>query len=395
MLLLHRAPLVLPISAPPLSDGAVLTQGGTIVEVGPYARLKSRGPVVDHEGMMLLPALINCHAHLELSRLADLGQRPPQQGDMTGWIAELLAARQHAADDGAAAARLALDALYEQGVGRVADIGNLPESAEIGAGHQAEVHFYLEMLGFSARSAANAMTRMQQCQWDCTSHAPYTNHASLLVAAKQRARRRNHIFPIHVAESRGEIDFLLDGSGPLRPFLEERGFWDGSFVPPGCGAVTYLDRLGVLDEKTLCVHCVHVTDEEIALLAARRAKVCLCPASNRYLGVGRAPVGKMAGADIVLGLGTDSLASNPLLSIWEEMRLVREDHPQLAPATVLAMATRSGAQCLAAPDLGELAPGRKASIIAVEAQGVLAGNAEDFLTSAGKDVRVRWIEEGR
>lgn len=394
MLLVHRAPVVLPISAPPISDGAVLTDGGVIVEVGPYAHLKGRGQVQDHEGAMLLPALINCHAHLELSHLADLGQGPPQQGDMTGWIGGLLAARQHAAADGFAAARLALDALHQQGVGCVADIGNLSDSEKIGEGHAVEVIFFLEMLGFSAHSAANALARMQQCPWDCTSHAPYTNHALLLVAAKQRARSRKHIFPIHVAESRAEIDFLLDGSGPLRPFIEERGFWDGSFMPPGCGAVTYLDRLGIIDGQTVCVHCVHVTDDEIALLAARRAKVCLCPGSNRHLGVGRAPVEKMAGAGIVLGLGTDSLASNPQLSIWEEMRLVREDHPQLAPRAVLTMATGGGARCLAAPDLGELAPGRKASIIAVEAQGITAGNADDFLTSAGKGVRVRWVEGG-
>lgn len=393
MLLVHRAPVVLPISAPPISDGAILTEGGVIVEVGPFARLRGRGQVRDHEGAILLPALLNCHAHLELSHLAVLSQRQPREGDMTGWINELLAARQNSADDGSTAGRLALDALHEQGVARVADIGNLPGSAKIGEGHPVAVHFFLEMLGFSQHSAANALARMQESQGDCTSHAPYSNHARLLVAAKQRANSRNQIFSIHVAESRAEIDLLLDGSGPLRSFIEERGFWDGSFVPPGCGAATYLDRLRIIDDKTLCVHCVHVTDEEIALLAARHARVCLCPGSNRYLGVGRAPVEKMVRSGMVLGLGTDSLASNPQLSIWEEMRLLREDHPQLAPATVLAMATRGGAQCLSAGDSGELAPGRRADIIAAHAQGISAGNADDFLTSAGKNLRVRWVEE--
>ncbi|MBU0965234.1 MAG: amidohydrolase family protein [Proteobacteria bacterium] len=395
MLLVHRAPVVLPISAPPISDGAVVTEGGAIVEVGSYAQLRGRGLVKDHEGAILLPALINCHAHLELSHLAVLGQRQPREGGMTGWIGELLAARQNSADDVATAARIALDVLHEQGVARVADIGNLPESAKIGEGHPVQVHFYLEMLGFAQQSAANALARMQESQGECTSHAPYSNHASLLVAAKQRANSRKQIFSIHVAESRAEIDFLLDGSGPLRSFIEERGFWDGSFVPPGCGAVTYLDRLRIVDDKTLCVHCVHVPDDEIALLAARGAKVCLCPGSNRYLGVGTAPVEKMVRAGLMPGLGTDSMASNPQFSIWEEMRLLREDHPQLAPATVLTMATRGGAQCLAVHDSGQLAPAMRADIIAVEAQGVTAGNADDFLTSAGKTLRVRWVEEAR
>ncbi|RJX29695.1 MAG: amidohydrolase [Desulfurivibrio sp.] len=395
MLQVHRAPVVLPISAPPIIDGAILTQDGAIVEVGPFVRLRGRGLLQDHEGAILLPALINSHVHLELSHLAVLGQRQPRQGDMTGWIGELLAARRRCDDDGSTAGRLALDVLHEQGVARVADIGNLPESAGIGEGHPVRVHFFLEMLGFTPQSAANALARMQESQADCTSHAPYSNHARLLVAAKLRANSRNQIFPIHVAESRAEIDLLLDGSGPFRSFLEERGFWDDSFDPPGCGAVTYLDRLRLLDDKTLCVHCVHITEDEIALLAARQARVCLCPGSNRKLGVGRAPVEKMMRAGIVLGLGTDSLASNPQLSMWEEMRLLRQDHPQLAPATVLAMATRGGAQCLAAGENGELAPGRRADLIAVHAQGITAGNADDFLTSAGRNLQVSWVEEAR
>jgi cytosine/adenosine deaminase-related metal-dependent hydrolase len=393
MLRLHRAPVVLPVSAPPISDGAILTEGGAIVEVGTYAQLRDTGHVENHEGAILLPALINSHAHLELSHLAVLGQRQPREGGMTGWIGELLAARQQSADDGFTAARIALDVLHEQGVARVADIGNLPDSVKISEGHPVQVHFFLEMLGFSQHSAANALARMQESKGDCTGHAPYSNHARLLVAAKQRANSRNRIFSIHVAESRAEIDFLQDGSGPLRAFIEERGFWDGSFVPPGCGAVTYLDRLRVIDAKTLCVHCVHVTDDEIDLLAARDAKVCLCPGSNRYLGVGMAPVEKMVQAGLMLGLGTDSLASNPQFSIWEEMRLLREDHPRLAPATVLAMATLGGAQCLAVHDTGQLAPAMRADIIAAHAPGITAGNADDFLTSAGKTLQVRWVEE--
>lgn len=381
---------MLPVSGPPIVDGGVLCENGVIIEAGPYARLKGRGEVKDHAESILLPALINCHVHLELSHLAALGQGPSRLGDMTGWIAELLTARQDSTADGLAAARPVLDGFYQQGVGCVADIGNLPESGKIGAGRRVEVHFFLEMLGFSQRSADNALARMQESHWDCTGHAPYTNHARLLVAAKERARSRNHIFSIHVAESRAEIDFLRDGSGPLRPFIEERGFWDGSFVPPGCGPVTYLDRLGVIDEKTLCVHCVHVADEEIALLAARRAKVCLCPGSNNHLGVGSPPVEKMMGAGITLGLGTDSLASNPRLSIWEEMRLLRQEHPRLDPAAVLAMATRGGAECLGVTEAGALAPGKKAKIIAVAAPGITAAHAADFLTSAGNNVQVRW-----
>ena len=395
MKLLHRAPVVVPVCGPPVADGSVLTENGVIVEVGPFVRLRGQGQVVDHEDAVLIPALINCHAHLELSHLASLGQGLPRQGDLAGWIHDLLIAREKAPGSGFVAARRLLDDFHRQGVGWVLDVGNQPESSTIGAGHAVRVHFFLEMLGLAQKSAEHAMTRMQETQGDCTGHAPYSNHPRLLVAAKQRANAREQLFSIHVAESAAEIDFLHDGAGPLRPFIEQRGFWDGSFVPPGCGAVTYLDRLGILDDKTLCVHCVQVTDAEIALLAKRGAGVCLCPASNRQLGVGRAPAAKMAAAGIVLALGTDSAASNPLLSMWEEMRLLREEHPQLAPDTVFAMATRAGARVLGLHEAGELAPGKKAAVLAVRAPGMTAAKAYDFLTSIGTSAQVGWAEEGR
>jgi cytosine/adenosine deaminase-related metal-dependent hydrolase len=392
--LLHRAPLVAPGNGPPIADGAVLTDNGVIVEVGPFARLKGRGEPADHEEAVLVPALVNCHAHLELSHLAALGQGPPRQGDMAGWINDLLAAREKAPDTALAAARQVLDGFHRQGVGWVVDVGNQPESEKIGENHPVRVHFFLEMLGLAQKSAEQALARMGEAACDCTGHAPYSNHPRLLVAAKQRANARKQLFSIHVAESAAEIDFLHDGAGPLRPFIEQRGFWDGAFVPPGCGAVIYLDRLGIIDERTLCVHCVQVTDEEIALLAKRGAMVCLCPGSNRQLGVGRAPAAEMAAAGIVLALGTDSAASNPLLSMWEEMRLLRQDHPRLAPDTVFAMATRAGARVLDL-EAGELAPGKKAAILAVHAPGVTAANANDFLTGIGAQAQVRWVEEGR
>jgi cytosine/adenosine deaminase-related metal-dependent hydrolase len=377
-----------------VADGGVLTENGVIVEVGPFVRLRGRGQLVDHEEAVLIPALINCHAHLELSHLASLGRGASRQGDMAGWIHDLLAAREKVPDTALAAARQVLAGFYRQGVGWVLDVGNQPESEKIGENHPVQVHFFLEMLGLAQKSAEYALARMGEAACDCTGHAPYSNHPLLLVAAKQRATARKQLFSIHVAESAAEIDFLQDGAGSLRPFIEQRGFWDGSFVPPGCGAVTYLDRLGILDDKTLCVHCVQVTDAEIALLAKRGAGVCLCPASNRQLGVGRAPAAEMAAAGIVLALGTDSAASNPLLSMWEEMRLLRQDYPRLAPDMVFAMATRSGARVLGL-EAGELAPGKKAAILAVHAPGVTAAKAYDFLTSVGTSVHVSWAEEGR
>ncbi|MCI5116267.1 MAG: hypothetical protein D3912_15925, partial [Candidatus Electrothrix sp. AX1] len=140
------------------------------------------------------------------------------------------------------------------------------------------------------------------------------------------------------------------------------------------GSGSYLHQHDLLDSKTLCVHCIHVTDMEIDLLRQSKAKVCLCPGSNRYLGVGIAPVEKYLNKGILPALGTDSLTSNPELSLWREMRLLAEDHPAVKPRDILRMATLGGAEALGLDrQLGSLEAGKAAALLAVDVTG-LEGN---------------------
>ena len=110
-----------------------------------------------------------------------------------------------------------------------------------------------------------------------------------------------------------------------------------------------------------------LSEAEIELLAATQTKLCLCPGSNRFLGVGKAPVKHYLEHGILPALGTDSLASNPEVSIWREMQLLSEDHPEIDHHAILAMATQGGALALGvANDYGTLSPGKKADILAVQ-----------------------------
>jgi cytosine/adenosine deaminase-related metal-dependent hydrolase len=393
---LYRAPFVVPGHGPVIVDGAVLTEDGLVAAVGSYADLKDAdAQLKDYDGHVITPPLVNCHAHLELSCLAGLTGDPPTPGDMTGWIRGLLAARAENPDPETVqdAARLALARLYAGGCRAVADIGNRQESALLGEGFKTEVLFFLELLGLCGAAEEAALASLSGIGGDvrCTPHAPYSSGPALIRALKKRAGAR--LFSLHVAESAQEIEFLRTGSGPFVDFLGERGVEVAAFTPPRMGAVRYLDSLGVLDKQTLCVHGVHVEDEEIALLAERGAAVCLCPGSNRFMGVGVAPVQKMLAQGIPLVLGTDSLASNPHLSLWREMQLLREDHPSLPPEAVFAMASANGARLLGiGGKLGAVAPGVSSSLLAVRCPAKSEAEVFEFLTSIGTDVRLEWLE---
>jgi len=403
---LHRAPYVLPMSsdqAQPtvIVDGAVLTENGRIVAVAPFAELKdSTATLVEHPGQVLMPPLVNCHTHLELSYLARLAREEGgvAVGGFSGWVRRLLPERAKRVDpeEVLQAAWQALAQLYNGGCRAVADIGNDPASRELGEHFKFPVFFYQEFLGLSATLTAGNMAAIAAIpeELTCTAHAPYSTSQELIKLLKSRSAKSGQLYPIHLAETAAETEFLASGTGEFRELLAMLG--SDSFVPPGVSPVAYLDQFGVLDDCTLAVHCTQVGGEDIALLAARRTPVCLCPGSNRFLGVGIAPATAMFAAGVKLVLGTDSLASNPTLDMWGEMRQLAEEHPDLPPLAILTMATRNGAEVLGlAGEMGSLIPGVSASFLAASVTPE-AGDPQETvplaLVSQGRPAQLEWVE---
>ena len=116
------------------------------------------------------------------------------------------------------------------------------------------------------------------------------------------------------------------------------------------------------------VHCVHVNEAEIDLMAKTGVNVVHCPKSNMKLADGAAPVTAMKKAGIPVSVATDGCASNDLLDMWEEMRvavmlarLTEGDAKALSPKDVFRMATTDAAR-VARVDAGELEPGKLADI---------------------------------
>lgn len=371
---IHAAPWVIPVGAPALRDGGVAVAAGVIVAVDSQARLRQQfagAVVIDHPGCVLTPALINAHTHLELSHLAALAGEP-HHGSFTDWITRLLALRERLGAGGEmaeTAARAALDEQYRSGVQVIADIGNTSLGRDLAATFPGLLLACREYLGLAGFTLEKNLARLAQepAQALCTGHAPYSTHPELLRQLKARANSLGQIFPLHVAEPAAEAEMLAHSRGELVDFVRQRGFWDGSFRPTDAGgSIQYLHALGLLDARTVCVHAIHVSEAEIRLMADLHVKVCLCPGSNRFLRTGLAPARRYLEHGILPALGTDSLASNPELSLWREMRILAEDQPDLNPADIFAMATRGGAEALGLEHrFGTLAPGREAAILAV------------------------------
>ena len=138
--------------------------------------------------------------------------------------------------------------------------------------------------------------------------------------------------------------------------------------------VKYLNDLGVFRFPVLAAHCVHLEDDDLALLAEGQVAVAHNPESNMKLASGAAPVVAMRRAGITVGLGTDGAASNNNLDMFEEMRsaallhkLVNQDALALPAHEALMMATGDGARALGLEkEVGVLKPGYKADLILVD-----------------------------
>lgn len=383
-MIVYTARQLLTVAGPPVGDGAVAVEDGRITAAGRRPDvLKTAGSaeVLDLGDVVILPGLVNAHTHLEL---AWMGQARPAGGDYVKWLRELVERRDRMEEAGArVAAEGAIHEMVSRGTVAVGDLGNSSWVASLLARSSLRGIAFHEIYGFRATDAERlldqAAARLDVIESDpdvtaargrfqivLTPHAAHTTSAPLLKALAGRATAASEPLSIHVAESAAETELLRDRSGPMVAFLRERGVWDDAWRPPGHSPVEYLDRLGVLSSHALAVHCVHVGHLDLSKLQARGAIVVTCPRSNAYLGVGKAPVGKLLASGIPVAIGTDSLASAPDADLFGEIAALRSEHPGLAPAAVLRMATLNGASALRlARDLGTIEPGKLALLVTV------------------------------
>jgi cytosine/adenosine deaminase-related metal-dependent hydrolase len=366
---------VLPIVDHPIRDGWVTVAAGRVIAVGSGRPPDGPGVEVRDLGQsVLLPGLVNAHTHLELSWL--WGKVPPAPS-LPDWVSDLMGQRfaREGGDDRAPIRQAIIDAL-EAGTAAVGDVANTPASQEALALSKLRAVVFREVVGFNpadpeallASAGADAGAHhTARVPVHVVPHAPYSVSPEVLrLLALRGAQRPGTICSVHVGESPDEIEFLRTGGGRWRDVLDRRHAWNPRWTPPGCGPVEYLDSLGLVGPTLLAVHCVQCTDAELARLAQARATIVTCPRSNVWVGVGSPPAARFYASGAHVAIGTDSLASASDLNLFSELAALHALAPQVPPRRLLESATRIGAEALGYRDLGIIAPGARARLIAVD-----------------------------
>jgi cytosine/adenosine deaminase-related metal-dependent hydrolase len=238
------------------------------------------------------------------------------------------------------------------------------------------------MLGMADQRRAELAAWPENLRYAPAPHTPFTLHPEMLQQIVGRARALGQRSSLHLCEHAAERAFLLDGGGPFAEFLKSRGSNPPDWAPPGLDPVRYAQRLGALAADVICVHVTDARDDEVALLAAARAPVVLCPRSNLHIELKLPPLLALLRAGVEPGLGTDSLASCASLDVLEDARALAERFPSVAPRTLLAMATSFGARVLGLHDrVGRLAAGLSPGVIAFAHAGTPPSDPERFVLS--------------
>jgi len=390
----YHARWVLPVSRPPIRDGTVVVAAGRITWVGPRSDAVADAPAhasahasahatdridVDLGDAVLLPGLVNTHTHLELTAF---------RGVLEGlafvpWIRTLTQARAAVLDDAAMAdaARVGIAEGLQAGITTYGDTSS--SGVTLGVMREMGVRgiMYQEVFGPDAAQResalaglAAAVTRLRPLETPLVSlgvspHAPYTVHDDLMVDAVAYAIAERLPIAIHLAESADEIAFLREGTGPFADLLRARGI---PVVRRAHSPVHWLLELGVTIAQPLLIHCVQLDESDVAFIAESGCPVAHCPASNARLGHGVAPLRAMLDAGIVVGLGSDSVASNDQMDLLAEARLAMllqnavGRRPDVVDAPrALELATLGGARALGLADrIGTLDVGKAADLAA-------------------------------
>ncbi len=314
------------MSGPDIESGTVVVDGDIISWVGPRA-LAPPGRDVELGDVILAPGLVNAHTHLDLTVM---------RGRFGGlsffeWIRALTAARAGlSAEQLLDSARGGIREGLLAGITTYADTtpGDAPFEAMLELGVRGIA--YREVFGPDPRQCEASMAGLREAvaamraretplvRVGLSPHAAYSVSDELFTAVADFARSESLPIATHVAESEDESQLVSNGDGVFAVFLRGR---DITVNPRGRTPVDVLERRSVLGPNALLIHCIRCDERDIVTIAKHRCGVATCPMSNRYFGHGAAPVAAMRDANVRVGAGSDSMASNDRMDVLREARL--------------------------------------------------------------------------
>ena len=348
--------------------GACLgVEGDKIIYIGRDRPEERYDTVKDMTGKLLMPGLINCHSHIAMTLMRGVGSGLP----LHEWLFDTIFPIEDRliAEDVAAASRYALLEMIAGGTTSFSDMYFFPTTtaeAVAEAGIKANLNRCVQCFAEGQTVEQTYQipesialyeqyhnTENGRLLIDFCVHAEYTCKPNIVKAYSEMCRERGGRMHIHLSETAREQRECIERYGKT--------------------PAEWFESLGTFDSPTAAAHCVAVTESDMDILRAHGVSVVHNPTSNLKLGSGFAPIRRMWDKGINVTLGTDGVASNNNLNMFEEMHLAdiihdgyHNDPTHIKSSWVVDMATVNGAKLQGRDDTGVLEVGKKADIIALD-----------------------------
>jgi 5-methylthioadenosine/S-adenosylhomocysteine deaminase len=383
----------------PVVKGHMVVEGDRIAYIGeePPMPEPENAQRIDGKGLVFMPGLVNTHGHAAMSLLR--GYSDDQ--NLQVWLEQKMwpMEAKFGDDDVRWGTSLAVIEMLKSGTTAYVDMyDRMHIVAEVTAQSGMRGVLTRGVIGLCPPDVQTA--KLEEAKrfvrdWNgqaegriaamLSPHAPYTCPPDYIARIVEAAHELDVPLHTHMSESIAEVE------QNVRDY--------------GCRPVEHLDKLGFFSRPSLVAHAVHLTDEEIGLLAARGVGVSHNPASNLKLASGVARVPELLKAGVTVSLGTDSAASNNNLDLFDEIRLAALIHkgvtgvPTAVPAwEALKLGTVYGARAIWQEDqLGSLQAGKKADFIAIDIEQPHFYPQTEIVShlvysGSGRDVKHVWID---
>lgn len=354
------------ILADEVKRGSLLIQDEKIVEISDKINFNNAEKVIDAEGKIIIPGLVNTHTHSPMTLMRGLADDMPLDTWLNEhiWPVEANLNGEHCY----AGALLACAEMIKSGTTCFNDMyffmDHVAKAVDESGLRGVLSHGMIDFGEETKRKEEFKETRriIKKCHNTADGrikvsygpHSPYTCSKELLEAVKREAEKFDVGIHIHVSETQKEISDVLEAQGK-RPF-------------------EYLDEIGFLDGNVTAAHAVWVSEDEIEIIKKRDVKISHNPTSNMKLSSGISPVQNLHNKGICMSLGTDGAASNNNMDMFEEMKIATllqkvstMDPTVMNAEDTFKMATLNGARALGLEnEIGSVEVGKKADIAIVD-----------------------------
>lgn len=355
-----------------IQNGAVAVKDSKIVWIGAFDPEDAQfepAQTLDVSGKCIVPGMVNAHGHWAMTLFRGLVDDRP----LESWLEKIwkVEAAVISAASVVAGTELAMIEMIRSGTTCAADMywlySEAYEAVRRAGFRMVNGPSFADIPGFENREDVNASAAvrfLERYQEDprihlrIQAHSAYTTNQGMLEDIARIMAECSVGFMTHASESKGELELVRQKYGKT--------------------PIEVLDSVGLLGEKTLLAHCVHLSDAEIERLAETHTSVAHCPTSNLKLSSGIARVADMVRAGVNVAIGTDGAASNNDLDLLHEAQLaalvqkgVTGDPTVLPAEKVFSMLTIDGARAVGLADrVGSLEVGKLADLAVINFDAV-------------------------